>query len=76
MSKNTYINVGLQERRVELLTQEVTRLSGEFRSTRPRWQRKKGALIRRLIRTKKKKAINTYKLYRDEGIKVSQLNLD
>lgn len=75
MSKKEYREKALNEYRIESLIRREIYLINDFKSTRPRWQRKKGLLLRRIIKTKDARKELEYKMHRDDGILESQLNI-
>lgn len=75
MSKKEYRDKALNEYRMESLIQREIHLIYDFKGTRPRWQRKKGLLLKRIFRTKDARKTLEHKMNRDDGILDSQLNM-
>lgn len=60
--------------RMELVAQRETKLIHDYRGTRPRKQRKKYSLLKRIYKTKKEREVIQHKLNRDNEILESQVN--
>ena len=75
MSTKRYNNRAAYEHSMESLIQKEIRLIYEYKSTRPRFKRKKERLFRKILKTNKTRYIVEHKRNKNDGILDSQLNI-
>lgn len=75
MSKKTYSKKASNVTRMESLIQREIQLIYDYKGTRPRFQRKKYGLLKRIYKTKDARRILEHKMNKDDGILDSQLNI-